>query len=63
MKKLEKLAVKAVNAIVDTEIYGWPPVCFGTFYQPKRPTASRRRTSVSLREKDSKEKQNFWTQF
>ena len=38
MKKLEKLAAKAVNAIIDSEIYGWPPVCFGMFYQPNRPT-------------------------
>ncbi len=37
MKKLEKLAAKAVNAIIGIETYGWPPVCFGVIYQPLSP--------------------------
>lgn len=37
MKKLEKLAAKAVNSIIGIETYGWPPVCFGVIYQPSRP--------------------------
>lgn len=37
MKKIEKLAVKAVNTIIGIETYGWPPVCFGVIYQPPRP--------------------------
>lgn len=37
MKKFEKMAAKAVNSIIDIETYGWPPVCFGVFYQPERP--------------------------
>lgn len=41
MNKLEKLASKAVNTIIGKEINGWPPICFGTFYQPKRPTENR----------------------
>ena len=45
MKKLEMLVAKAVNAIVDIEIYGWPPVCFGTFFQPERPEVLTNNTS------------------
>lgn len=55
MKILEKLASKAVNTIIGIEIYGWPPICFGTFYQPKRPTENREHESSSLK-KSIKEK-------
>ena len=51
MNKFEKLAAKAVAAIIDIETYGWPPVCFGMFYQPQRPT-QKSKVSIEL----SKEK-------
>lgn len=37
MKKIEKIASKAVNKLIGIETYGWPPVCIGTFYQAQRP--------------------------
>ena len=49
MKKLEKLASKAANTIISNEINGWPPICFGTFYQPKRPTENREHESRALK--------------
>ena len=58
MKKLEKLAAKAVNAILDIEIYGWPPVCFGTFFQPERPEVQPNNTSKLSNETPVKEGRN-----
>ena len=55
MKKLEEYAAKAVNKIIDIEINGWPPICFGTFYQTKRPTENREHPS-SAPKKSIKEK-------
>ncbi len=55
MNKLEKLASKAVNTIIGIEINGWPPICFGTFYQPKRPTENQE-YPLSLPKKTIKEK-------
>lgn len=37
MKKLESLKKKAVNQLVSSARYGWPPDCVGYFYQPTRP--------------------------
>lgn len=59
MNKLEKLAAKAARAIIDIEIYGWPPVCFGMFYQPQRPTQKPKDTIELFKEKPSKEKLNL----
>ena len=53
MNKLEKLASKAINTIIGIEIYGWPPVCFGTFYQPKRPETKHTESIGLPREKTS----------
>ncbi len=57
MKKLEELAAKAANTIIDIEIYGWPPICFGTFYQPKRPTRKPKYSTKLFDEKGSNKKQ------
>ena len=37
MKKLDQLISKALNEVVDFEIFGWPPACIGIIYQPERP--------------------------
>lgn len=41
MKKSKKLIAKAVkktvNHMVDSELYTWPPLCTGFFFQPVRP--------------------------
>lgn len=40
MKKIEKIGAKIVQDIMQTELTGWPPVCWGVIYQPERPVAS-----------------------
>lgn len=47
MKKIEKIAAKAVNKMISIETYGWPPVCIGTFYQPKRPAVKLKNRNVN----------------
>lgn len=41
MKKInqtvESVVSKAVNHMIDTELYGWPPQCASFLYQPVRP--------------------------
>ena len=37
MKTSEKLVSKVIHGIISREEYGWPPDCWGTFYQPERP--------------------------
>lgn len=41
MKKInqtvESVVKKAVNHMIDTELYGWPPQCMSFLYQPVRP--------------------------
>lgn len=37
MKATEKIISKVIRGIVSGEEYGWPPDCWGTFYQPERP--------------------------
>lgn len=37
MKKLEKMAEKALTFMIGVETYGLPPVCIGMIYQPERP--------------------------
>lgn len=41
MKATEKLVSKAIQRIVSSEEYGWPPDCWGPFYQPERPVSNR----------------------
>lgn len=36
-QKVESVVKKAVNHMVDTELYGWPPQCTSFLYQPVRP--------------------------
>lgn len=43
MKRTEKCAANIINRIIDLEMYGWPPVCLGTIYQPTRPSTTRQR--------------------
>lgn len=37
MKKIESVCKKAIEKAIDGERSGWPPVCAGFFFQPKRP--------------------------
>lgn len=37
MKKKETVLKKIVDAAIDKERDGWPPVCTALFYQPERP--------------------------
>lgn len=37
MMNLQKLWKKAINQIVEQEMLGWPPPCWGTYHQPERP--------------------------
>lgn len=39
MKPIEKIVSKTIHGIVSQEMMGWPPVCWGVFYQPERPKA------------------------
>lgn len=37
MKTTKEIASKVLHGIISREEFGWPPVCWGTFYQPERP--------------------------
>lgn len=37
MKKIDNFCAKLITSAISTEAVGWPPVCFGAFYQPERP--------------------------
>lgn len=37
MNFIEKTCKVVVQTITEQEIAGWPPSCFGIFYQPPRP--------------------------
>ena len=37
MKKSAKIASGFIKQVTISERYGWPPVCYGTLYQPERP--------------------------
>lgn len=43
MKKIERIAAKIINKVIDIETYGWPPVCMGSMYQPARPQVNPKR--------------------
>lgn len=40
-KKLNKSILKAIKQVTKMEVeknaFGWPPICAGIYYQPKRP--------------------------
>lgn len=35
--QFEKVVKKAINMIVDIDLYEWPPKCSALYYQPVRP--------------------------
>lgn len=35
--QFEKIVKKAINMIVDIDLYEWPPKCSALYYQPVRP--------------------------
>lgn len=52
MKNENKVA-KIVSQLLEGERTGWPPVCAGIFYQPKRPSifnSTQTPTSMSVPE-------------
>ena len=49
-KKAESVVKKAVNHMVDVELYGWPPQCATFLYQPTRP---QRAKSDALKSKET----------
>ncbi|MEG0835000.1 MAG: hypothetical protein RR415_12475 [Ruthenibacterium sp.] len=50
MKTLKQTAIdsvaKKIKQIGDFELLGWPPDCWGSFYQPERPFTSQIDTST-----------------
>lgn len=41
MKFIEKTAEIFISNAVKREVDGWPPLCSGVLYQPKRPTPAK----------------------
>lgn len=41
MKLIEKTAKIVVSNAVKREVDGWPPLCSGLLYQPKRPAPAK----------------------
>ena len=41
MKFIEKTAKIFISNAVKREVDGWPPLCLGRLYQPKRPAPAR----------------------
>ena len=39
MNKLEKIGAKVISTITIGGQFGWPPDCYGIYYQPERPVA------------------------
>ena len=44
--KIDKVLKKAVEHMVDTELYGWPPQCPTFLYQPIRPKKKKEGINV-----------------
>lgn len=41
MNATEKIMSNTIRRIITDEELGWPPVCWGPFYQPERPVQSK----------------------
>lgn len=41
MKATEKIVSNVLRRIISDEEFGWPPECWGTFYQPERPVQQK----------------------
>ena len=52
MTALEKAARNALDEIIYTESFGWPPVCSTVLYQPERPV----RAKITPEKKDPEKK-------
>lgn len=54
MKNSDKLASKVLKEIMypEPDSYGWPPVCYGLFYQPERPVMACPKQEEAISEKD-----------
>lgn len=50
---LDSIAKTAVKKIVSAEEIGWPPPCWGFFYQPERPSKTTK--------KDNEDKKSTFT--
>lgn len=58
MKKLDSICGKIVKSVATHEEYVWPPVCGGFFYQPERPTASKRQVVKTVYSGEKKIRSN-----
>lgn len=43
--KIERIIKKAVDHVVDTELYEWPPQCAAFLYHPTRPETKSKRSN------------------
>ena len=48
MKFIEKTAKIFISNAVKREVDGWPPLCLGMLYQPKRPAPARDRNVLNF---------------
>ncbi len=48
MKKSAKIASAFIKQVTISERYGWPPVCYGTLYQPERPSKNAAKSTEKM---------------
>ncbi len=51
MKKMQDRCKTIINKIVEREIGGWPPPCWGMYYQPERPQGQADKNNIPDLEK------------
>lgn len=55
MNATEKIMSNTIRRIITDEELGWPPVCWGPFYQPERPVRSKEARDVAQEQKSPAE--------
>lgn len=48
MKKSAKIASAFIKQVTISERYGWPPTCYGTLYQPERPSKNAAKSTEKM---------------
>ena len=56
MSKIEKLGAKLISTITIGGQFGWPPDCYGIYYQPERPVANSKQQRTDNEISVSKDK-------
>lgn len=58
MKQGKEMLSTVINRLIENEMFGWPPVCSGIFYQPTRPVVpeSKKEKLVIVQAKSEKKK-------